>query len=50
MHQLNQLHYEALVTDNLKDLYEFHWNSTNKNGSSIGGVTPVHCAAINPNG
>jgi len=50
MYQLNQLHSEALSVSDESKLYNFHWNSTNKNAGNIGNITPVHCACINPNG
>lgn len=46
---LNQLHYEVLTVKEVKELYNFHRNSTNKNCNQ-GNFTPMHCAAINPNG
>ena len=46
---LNQLHFECASVKNEKDLYDFHRNSTNKNCHTFGGITPMHCAAVNPN-
>jgi len=44
----NNLHYEVLAFDN-EDLSDFHRQSVHKKAVGNDGVTPTHCACINPN-
>ena len=44
----NQLHMEVL-TKKGEDLEQFHRNSVHKKANTNQDITPIHCAAINPN-